>query len=152
MYSNEPKINQHSLWTGIGQHLRTLLIHLACKTYIMAMYAKNTPQGLKMTMASTSAAQILFKWQGDILWLLEYTLNIVKKEFRFLIFCIFHRPYRRIWNLQTPCTGGGGVTIDQFQLFCLLWHGLDLLHILRSSKKKGENFQFITLPYRYFKV
>ena len=23
IYSNEPKINHHSLWTGIGQHLRT---------------------------------------------------------------------------------------------------------------------------------
>ena len=32
IYSNEPKINHH----------------LACKTYIMAMYAfKNTPHGLK---------------------------------------------------------------------------------------------------------
>ena len=52
-----------------------------------------------MTVASTNAAQILFKRQGG---LLEYILTTVKKEFRFLIFFIFHKPYSRVWKPSHP--------------------------------------------------
>ena len=67
MYSNEPKINHHSIWIGFGQHLRTLQTSFSlqnlCNGYVCY---KSTPQGLKMTVACTDAAQILFKCQGGL--------------------------------------------------------------------------------------
>ena len=68
MYSNKPKINHHSLWTGIGQHLRTLQTSFSLyNLYNGYVRYKNTPQGLKkMTVAFTNAAQIQFKRQGGL--------------------------------------------------------------------------------------
>ena len=53
-------------------------------------------------------------------------------------------------NLQTICTGW--VTMDRFYFiylfffFGLLWHGLDLLHILRSIKNKKWQFPIYSPP------
>ena len=45
MYYKEPKINHHSLWTGIAQHLR--ILQTLQNLYIDYVCYKNTPQGLK---------------------------------------------------------------------------------------------------------
>ena len=103
------------------------------------MYSiKNTPQGLKNDSGihkCCSNPVEMPRW--FMLGLLEYILTmIVKKNSDFWFFAFSIGPTEGSENLHTPCKGG--VTIDQFQFFCLLWHGLDLLHILRSRKKKWK--------------
>ena len=135
MYSNEPKINHHSIWAGIGQHLRTLQTSFSLLNLYNGYVYKNTPEGLRNDRGVHKCCSNPVKPRWFILGLLEYILTIVKKEFRFLTFCLFHRPYRRIWKPLDPMYRR--VTIDQFHFFFLLrhGHGLDLLHISRSRKK-----------------
>ena len=80
-----------------------------------------------------------------ILGLLQYILTIVKREFRFLIFCIFHRPCRRIWKHSDPIHVQG-VTINHIiSIFLpsLTWFGPSPYFKIQK-KIKHVNFQFIT--------
>ena len=101
--------------------------HFACKAYIMAMYAIKYTTGAK-------------KWPWYPQMLLKSCLNAFSIG-----------PAGGSENLQTPCTRGYHRSISFFFFFFFflsLWHGLALLHFLRSRKifKKVKIFNLSPSP------